>query len=136
MASGKFVDEANAVLDEWFGNVPATIPATWYMALFSVVPNKNGGGTEITDQPGYPRIAIDNNTDIWPVAVNGRKQNAEQVDHTQAPSDLGQCVAAALVNTETGPYTFGVFGHLKTPVTIRNGQTRFWPVGSITLIEA
>ena len=136
MASGKFVEQANVVLDEWFGNVPATIPDTWYMTLWSVVPNKNGGGTEITDQVDYPRVAVDNDTDMWPVASSGRKANGEEIEMAQAQFAEESCVAAALVNTETGPFTFGVFGHLKTPVIIRNGQIRFFPVGGVQLIEA
>jgi hypothetical protein len=136
MASGKFVEQSNVVLDEWFGGVPVVKPTVWYMTLWSAVPNKNGGGTEITDDPDYPRIEVANDSDMWPAPVNGRKSNGEEIEMTQALDDLGQCVAAALVDTETGPFTYGVFGHLKTPVVIRNGQTRFFPVGAVQLIEA
>lgn len=136
MASGKFVEQSNVVLDEWFGGVPVVKPTVWYMALFSVVPNKNGGGTEITDDPDYPRIEVANDTDMWPAPLNGRKSNGEEIEMATALDDLGTCVAAALVDAETGPFTYGVFGHLKTPVVIRNGQTRFFPVGGVQLIEA
>lgn len=136
MASGKFVEQANVVLDEWFGNTPVVKPTTWYMTLWSTAPNKNGGGTELTDDVDYPRIAVDSDTDMWPDAVGGRKGNGEEIEMSQALSDLGNCVAAGLVDTETGPFTYGVFGHLKTAVFIRNGQTRFFPVGAVQLIES
>lgn len=137
MASGKFVGQSNVVLDEWFGGVPVVKPTVWYMTLWSVIPNKNGGGTEITDDPDYPRIEVANDSDMWPAPVNGRKGNAEEIEMDQYIGGSNvTCVAAALVDTDTGPFTYGVFGHLKTPVIIRNGQTRFFPVGGVQLIEA
>lgn len=135
MASGKFVAQANAVLDEWFGDQAPSIPATWYVALFTVAPNKNGGGTEVSGG-SYARVAIDNDLVTWVAATLGRKSNDIEIVFPQATLNWGTVVSVGLVNTSSGAWTLGVFGALTQAVVIINGQTRYFPVGALELVES
>lgn len=135
MPSGKFLAQANAVLDEWFGSDTPTVPATWYVALFTVAPNRSGGGTEVTGG-SYARVPIDNDLVTWAVAASGRKLNAIEFTFPQATANWGTVVSVALVNTSSGAYTKGVFGSLTLSVVIILGQTRYFPVGAFELIES
>lgn len=50
-----------ALLEEAFGAAAFTAPATLYLALYTVAPTDNGGGTEVTGG-SYARKAVTNNT--------------------------------------------------------------------------
>lgn len=137
MASGKSVGQANATLDMWLGGVMPTVLGTYYLMLFTVAPNKNGGGIEVsTIGTAYARLAVTNNGTTWSVAVNGRKYNLIAFLFAQATADWGQIVAAALVNTASGAYTQGYWGLLTRKVTIRNGDRRKFPIGAVVTTES
>lgn len=137
MASGKSVGQANATLDMWLGGVMPTIEGTSYLMLFTVAPNKNGGGTEVsTVGTAYARLEVTNDGTTWSVAVNGQKTNLIVFLYEQATADWGEIVAAALVDTPSGVYTQGYWGLLSRRVTIRNGDRRRFPIGAVKVTEA
>lgn len=135
MASGAFVEQSNVELDQMFGDTPPTVPATWYVALFTVTPNKNGGGTEVSGG-SYARVAVTNDTTNWPNADNQRKSNGLEIEFATASANWGTVVAAAIVDTASGAFTQGFFGSLTSPVIINSGQQRFFPVGGLVIIRA
>jgi hypothetical protein len=135
MASGKTTHQRNKTLDLWLGATVPTIPGTYYVALFTVAPNKDGGGTEVSGG-SYARVAVTNNTTNWPNAASGRKTNATEIVFPQATANWGTIVAAALVSAASGAYTQYYWGLLSAPVAIINGQTRYFPIAAAEATEA
>lgn len=77
----------DAVLDQiWGDDGFPTLPATWYIALFTTMPGPDGtGGVEATFT-GYVRVAVTNDLTQWPAASAGVKSNANPVDYGVAGS--------------------------------------------------
>src|SRR5215472_712574 len=100
MASGKSTTQRNKTLDLWLGGTAPTPPATYYVALFTVAPNKDGGGVEVSGG-SYARVAVTNNPANWPNAVNGSKSNANAIVFPQASADWGTIVAVALMSASS-----------------------------------
>ena len=137
MPSGKSVGQSNATLDMWLGGVMPTIAGTLWLMLFTVAPNKNGGGTEVsTVGTAYARLEVTNDGTTWSVAVNGLKMNLIAFLFAQATADWGEIAAAALVNTASGAYTQGYWGLLTRKVTIRLGDRRRFPIGAVKVTES
>jgi len=134
MASGKSTGQRNQTLDLWLGTTAPTPPATYYVALFTVAPNKDGGGTEVTGG-SYARVAITNNAVTWPNASGGRKSNGIEIVFPQALANWGTIVAVALMSASSGGTQY-YWGLLTQTVNIINGQTRYFPIGKLEVIEA
>lgn len=67
MASGLTNFAAKAIANAVMNGSTLTLPATWYVALFTVVPTASGGGTEATYN-NYSRAAVTANSTQWPNA--------------------------------------------------------------------
>lgn len=93
-------------LDYHFGAQSMTAaPATWYVALYSVMPADDGtGGTEFTGG-AYARQAVTNNLTEFPAASGSSpagKTNANAVDYTKATAAIGTAVGYGLLTASTG----------------------------------
>lgn len=134
MASGKSLDQANATLDMWIGGVVPTLALVWEVRLYTVAPSKTGLGTEVSASgTGYVPPTTDNDLVTWTVAANGRKTNAIEIVYPQALANYGTVVAVALVDPAT---LRGYWGLLNRAVIVTAGQTRFFPVNGIEVVEA
>lgn len=92
----------NTILNQVFGAVGYTPPATVHVALYTVTPNDAGtGGTEVTGG-AYARVAVTNNATNWPAAAGGAKSNGVAVTFPQATADWGTVVAFAIWDAATG----------------------------------
>lgn len=75
------------VADALLGGSALGAPATWYVGLFTVMPNEDGtGGTEAA-WTGYARVAVTNNLTNWPAYASGLKANG--TDFTFAAAGSG-----------------------------------------------
>lgn len=133
MASGKSTAQRNQTLDLWLGATAPTPPATYYVALFTVAPNKDGGGTEVSGG-SYARVALTNNVTNWPNAAGGAKSNGIAITFPQATANWGTIVGVALMSAASGGTQY-YWGLLNAPVTIINGQTREFPIGALEVRE-
>ncbi|MFP5109638.1 phage tail fiber protein [Neobacillus sp. C211] len=124
----------NAVLDQWFGGVAATIPGTLYVGLSTTDPLE--AGTGITEPPtanGYTRAAVANNTTNWPATGgDGTKANGTAIAFPAATGDWGTVTHFFIATAATGGNILAS-STIGTPKTITNGDTASFGAGSLTI---
>jgi hypothetical protein len=122
----------SVILDEVFGGVNYTPPATIYVGLSSTAPNETGTGiTEPTG--GYARVAVTNNATNWPATgTDGTKSNGTVISFPQATADWGAAVTHFFLSDSLsgGVLAYGALGVAKT---IGTGDTASFGVGSLTI---
>ena len=138
--AGRLSDQdTQAVLNNRFGGVTATATGTHYIGLSTTTPASDGSGVTEPSGNGYARIAVTNNTTNWP-SISGTtrvKTNGTAFTFpTATPSGWGaithfvvfdHLTNATAANVRAyGPITGG-------PVTVAAGETRAFPVGSLTI---
>lgn len=143
MSDSDFLE--NKILDyvlgrtRWDATSATEVPATLYLALFTVTPTDAGGGTEVTTGAwtNYARLAITNNSTNFPNASGGSKSNGVELDHGIAaiPGAAPSLVAAGLMDASS-------LGNLVKwclltgqPITIQNNDPVVWPIGSLDFTQ-
>lgn len=118
-------------LAAWFrGTAFPAAPTTLYVALFSVVPTGDSGGTEMSGG-GYARKSITVVTDLIADGT-GRTKNATALSFAVASGTIGDVVGAALMSALTGG-TRHALGSLDPSRVINTGDTLTIPVGALIL---
>jgi hypothetical protein len=121
------------LLDHVLGGGDYVRPATVYIALYTVAPADNGGGTEVSGG-GYARAAVTNNATNWPAAAGGQKSNGTVITFPTATADWGTIVAMAIFDAATGGNML-YWATLTTNKQVLNGDTAQFAVGAITISE-
>lgn len=62
----------NLLLNHLFRGATMTLPASWYIGLFTVAPTDTTAGTEST----LDRVEMPRDTDTWTESINGNLKNA------------------------------------------------------------
>lgn len=91
----------NSLLNYMFGQTSYTPPATWYVGLFTAAPTDAGGGTEVSGG-GYARVALSNNTTVFPVTTTAEKTLASSASFPEATANWGTIVAVGYFTASTG----------------------------------
>jgi hypothetical protein len=134
MSGGKSTYHINLELAKKLGGAALNQPGTYYMALYTVAPTADGGGTELSGN-GYARAAIPNDGSHWSTPANHLSSNLLSAIFNQATADWGNVVAAAMFDSLTGG-NFWYWGVLTIPQYVYSGNLMSFPAGSITLTEA
>lgn len=96
-----------------------TWPDTAYLALFTVLPGKDDGGTECVGS-GYQRIAVNFSASAWDGPTGGSVANATDINFgVPTVADWGDLVGFCFMMTLAGTeqLTAGIpLGTAKTPV--------------------
>lgn len=118
----------NAVLDQLFGGVAYTPPATLYVGLSTSTPNNDG--TNVTEPSGnaYARVASTNNTTNWPAAAGRSKSNGTAITFPTATGAWGTVTHFVLYDAATGG-GFYAWGALAVAKVIASGDTPSFPAG-------
>lgn len=119
------------IADLLFGDTAYTIPANYYLALYTVAPTDTGGGTEVTGG-SYARVQVANNATNFPNAVSGLKKLATEAEFVTATADWGTVVAVALLDASTGGNLI-VHGALTTSKAVVSGDTPKFNADSLTI---
>lgn len=78
----------NEILDQIFGALAWSAPATVYVALSTTTPAEDG--TNFTEPGGnYARVAVTNNKTSWSTATGGQIQNDVQISFPNPSSAWG-----------------------------------------------
>lgn len=101
-----------------------TPPATWYLAAFTTLPTRTGGGTEAT---GYTRVAVSTSNMTFAGTGTGRYDNSGIVTFTDLPDDT--YVGVALYDASTAGNMW-MFCQLGTSKTTTDGALPF-PIGNL-----
>lgn len=109
------------------------MPATVYVALFTVSPGDSGGGTEATGG-SYARVSVANTTANWPDATTtsgvAEKHNANVVTFPTATVAWGTVVAYAVMDASTAG-NIVIWGALSGGTPVNNGDTPSFAAGTL-----
>ena len=87
-----------------------------------------------TSGTAYGRLEVVNNTDNWPTAVSGVKQNGLALTWSQATIAWGTLNQFAICSESTsGEILF--WGDITTPKAINVGDTASFSAGALTITE-
>ena len=134
MAGSKSDYLENALLNGVLGGPAFSLPATVYIALYTVAPTDAGAGTEVTGG-AYARAAVTNNATNWPAASGGAKSNGTAVTFVQATANWGTVVAFGIFDAVTGGNLL-YWADLTVSKAVNNGDTASFAVGDIDVTEA
>lgn len=134
MASGKSTFSANTWLDEVLGGSDYTPASTVYVALYTVTPGANGGGTEVSGG-SYARVAVTNNSTNWPAASGGVKANGAAITFPTASASWGTVTGFALMDAASGGNEL-YFGDLTLSKVVSSGDTASFAIGALSITEA
>jgi len=110
----------SAVLDKLLGRTDFTPPVTLYVALYTVAPTEDGGGTEVSGG-SYARVAVTNNVTNFPGAVDGAKSNGTAIVFPAATALWGDIVAFGLHSHITND-ALVFWGVLDDPVNVSDAD--------------
>lgn len=122
-----------ALLDNWLGNDPYSVPATIHVALYTAAPSDPGGGTEVGvgTWTNYARAAVTNNLTNWP--SGNPKSNGTVVSFgTVTASGPVTVVAFGLFDAASGGNLLG-WATLTTNKTVNNGDQPSFAVGALVV---
>lgn len=112
-----------------------TIPATWYLALFTASPGEAGGlGGEAAN---YARLAVTNNLTNFPAATAGApstKTNAADLVFAAASGNTGLITHLGLMDASgLGAGNCWAYFDVLQPKTYAVGDVPLFPAGFVTL---
>jgi hypothetical protein len=91
----------NILLNHVLAAAAFTPPVTWYIGLFTVLPDDNGaGGVEVAGG-SYARVAVTANSTNFPVASGGVISNGVTFTFPTATADWGTVIGFGLFDAAT-----------------------------------
>ena len=125
----------NATLDALLGNQSLTLPgSTLYLALYTVAPTEDGGGTECTGG-SYARLSVTNDLTTWPAAVGGVKSNGITLSMVTPTAPWGDVVAWGL-HDHVSNDSLVLWGLLDSTVTVDTSDTVQFAAGDLSFDES
>lgn len=118
------------LLDQTFGALAWTAPATVYIALSTVNPLDDGSGLAEPAGGSYARKAQDNDKVTWTTASAGALSNAIVVEFVTATADWGTITHFAVYDALTGGNMLG-HGALSVSKAVDNGDTARFAIGEL-----
>lgn len=131
MAQSDFLEAA--LLDLRFGGTAYTIPATWYVALFTAAPTDSGGGTEVAGN-GYARAPVPNNTTSFGAATLSGKTTSVAITWPLPTANWGTVVAIGFFDAASGG-NMQDWGLLTTPKAILIGVAPRIEIGALVITQ-
>lgn len=124
---------ANSLVDELFGGVGYTPPATLYIGLSLQAPGDAGSSDTPPTGSGYARVAKTNNTTNFPSASSRQKTNGTAVTFpTATGGSWGTVTHWTVYESATGGTAdFVGWGTLDAPQTVNAGTYLEFGTGSM-----
>ena len=124
----------SAIIDSLLGNQSLTLPgATLYLALYTVAPTEDGGGTEVTGG-SYARVSVTNDLTTFPAAVGGSKANGITLSFPTPTAPWGDVEAWGLHDHATND-SLVLWDLLDDTVTIDTSDTVQFAAGDLSFDE-
>jgi hypothetical protein len=123
----------NSVLDAILGTGQTLSAATLYLALYTVAPTEDGGGTEVTGG-SYARLSVSNVDATFPTAVGGSKANAITLAMATPTAPWGTVVAFALHDHATNDSII-LWGLLDASVVVDTSDPVQFAAGDLAFDE-
>ena len=119
----------NKLLDEIFGGVTYTFPASIYIGLATAVASDGSTFTEISGN-GYARVTVTRNQTNFPAASGGAVSNGTAITFPQATGSWGTAVAVGVFDQSTSGNLLA-WADLTTSKTIASGDTASFAIGDL-----
>ena len=124
------------VLDQQFGAVAPTVPATYYVALSTTTPVI--GGTNFTEPStvatAYARVAIDNDKVTWGNAASSSLTNLIEISFPESTASWGTVTYVGLYDNGTaGAGNLLYYGLLSPSRSVQTGTILYFGIGDITV---
>lgn len=126
---------AGRILDEQFGAVAPTVPASYYFALSTTTPVIAGTNfTEpTTSGTAYARVAVDNDKVTWDDAASGALTNLIEIDFPESTAAWGTITYVGIYDSGTvGAGNLLYFGALSPSRIVQTGTILYFGIGDIT----
>lgn len=127
-----YISEAvqDALLDELIGSGTFSDAGDFYLALYTVAPTEDGGGTEVSGG-SYARLTVDEST-AFAAASGGSKVNSEDLTFPTCTSAWGDIVAWALHDHPTNDSVV-VWGLLSEELAIDTDDVAVFVTGALII---
>ena len=123
----------NKILDAILGGPTYALPATVWVALYTVTPTDAGGGTECTGG-SYARVSLTNNATNWPAGASGAKANGVAITFPAATGAWGTVVAFAIHDHATLDQPL-YWGAVTPNQVVSSGVTASFAIGALDVTE-
>jgi hypothetical protein len=123
-------DAQNALLDELIGSGAFSDGGDFYLALYTVAPTEEGGGTEVSGG-SYARVTVDETTD-FSAASSGTKVNGVDLTFPTCTASWGAIESWALHDHATDDSVVA-WGLLSEAVDIDTGDVAVFTAGSLII---
>ena len=120
------------VLDFLFGSAQPALPATWYLALCSAMPDDTTVNPTEGSYGGYARLAVTNDTGSWSAAASGQKKNKIALNFATCVSGSGTIVGFAICDAVSNG-TVWAYGSLVTNKIISTGDVPQFAANDIVI---
>lgn len=121
----------NELLDQMFGALAYTAPATLYIALSTTTTTDVGGKTEPAGG-SYARKAVTNNKTTWDTASGGALANAIEIAFVTATASWGTITHFAIMDASSGGNMLA-HGALDTSKAVGDGDTAKFAIGDLDI---
>ena len=116
----------NKILDHILGTASFTMPATVYVALYTVTPTIAGGGTEAA-YTGYARVTT---ASLWSAAASGSKSNSGPLSFPACTGGSSPVVAFGILDASSAGNLLA-FG--SCTLSVSSGITPSFATGQLTV---
>jgi hypothetical protein len=118
-------------LDQLMGGAAPTIPATWYVGIFTTTPTSTSTGVEVSGG-SYARVSKANNNTNFPATSGNIKSNGTAIQFPTSTAAWGLVTAWGLFDAATtGNLWF--YGTLTSSITLNSGDSMQFAVGTLNI---
>lgn len=122
----------NEILDQIFGGLAYTAPATVYIALSTADPTDDASGIAEPVGNGYARRSVTNNKTNWSVASGGALANAGALEFGEATGSWGTITHFAIYDALSGGNMLG-HGSLTASRAVADGNVIRFDAGELDI---
>lgn len=134
MASGLSDYFENKVIGYLFGNVAYSLPATYYVGLWTATLSDSSTGSTAGEPSGgaYQRVAVTNNSSNWDAAAGGATANTNLIAFPMATASWGTVTYVGILDASTAGNMIA-YAQLTTPVSVSQYDTVIFQPGDLDI---
>jgi len=134
MASGLSDYFEDQVLGKLFGNQTLTVPATYYIGLWTATLSDSSTGSTAGEPSGnaYARVAVTNNGSNWDAVSGGATANTNLIAFPMATGSWGTITYVGICDASTAGNMIA-YAELNTPVSVAQYDTVLFQPGDLDI---
>jgi hypothetical protein len=134
MAAGFSDYFENKVLGYLFGNVAYSLPATYYVGLWTASLSDSSTGSTAGEVSGgsYARVSVTNNSSNWDAAASGATANTNLISFPMATASWGTVTYVGICDASTAGNMIA-YAQLTTSVSVAQYDTVIFQPGDLDI---